>query len=273
MIWLVPSRLRSCCYAAWYHHSRRRARRCVIILPSADIPLTFATELIGEEIYDEFDSQGAHGELQPYEKDSSLSTPVSDPVSAPLEGAVHQDTVRKLTPGEITIAMPQPVRSISGGLPTISLERRITKESEDSETTKADGPPSRRVTPGDGMEESVVVTGTLRSVLPATSPAGSRTASPSIEAILLERKRRMLGTAGVGTSSSARDPSPSTRVSIGGGMGIVGETLGATPPSSRPATAHGVGPRGIFKSKTLGVADEQSEGKEAGEEKGKEDKA
>jgi len=192
---------------------------------------------------------------------------VSDADITPIEGGGN-DSVRKSMP-ETMIAMPQPVRSISGGLPTISLERRITKESEDSETTKADGPPSDRGTPADGMEESVVVTGTLRTVLPGSSPVGSRTASPSIEAILLERKRRLLGTAaGVGTSSSGRDPSPSTRApSVG-----LGETtsITSTPPGSRPATAHGYGARGMFKSTPLGVADEQSEDKDMGE--GKEDK-
>ncbi|KAF8168916.1 hypothetical protein BJ912DRAFT_1034723 [Pholiota molesta] len=197
-------------------------------------------ELIGEEIYDEFDDQGAHGD--PYEVPLLFNRPnktklTQERITRPkpalptaLKGigffrtrsappvprdADEADTVRisenanqerrPASAGAGTgIWMPRPIRGIGRPAPSIILEQHSTVSSSDSGVAQptpvkamvAPAPSAGEARQGagagvaSGMGLSASAGNTPKIPSRTASPAPS-TPTPALEAVLLDRKRRL----------------------------------------------------------------------------------
>ncbi|KAF8840264.1 DUF21-domain-containing protein [Paxillus ammoniavirescens] len=227
-------------------------------------------ELIGEEIYDEFDSEGANGTISSYVPsepaatkkfpDSEVSSPPLDDIKAtsalsPSRSATTSPVLRPITtrglsflrsksappsPRDISRAPslasrsrqePQPNPPAEPNIPSIVIQTleaiasTSSDEPEGAEETLKDtattphpvsegaAPPT---TPGSAPLKKRALSSTgLASTLPSSvsSPATrSSSPAPSLEAILLDRKRRLAAAAAAGkdTNSLVLPSLPST---------------------------------------------------------------
>ncbi|KAJ7641320.1 hypothetical protein FB45DRAFT_899933 [Roridomyces roridus] len=230
-------------------------------------------ELIGEEIYDEFDPQGAHGDpYVPPETEDAIPVPEELPVAAPVPivktpaPSLKPLSLKGLnflrsrsappTPREPNMNLP-PVASespavlgasplaIDGNnnppveIPTVIVERNTPSPTPSLTPTVPDessSPQPAVKKPGQTLAAPIALAATLPHV--AMGP-GSRSVSPapSLEAILFERKRR-LGAAATAPAGMLGAPTSATSVVSEG-------------PSSRPSipsTSKGT----RFKSSPLG---------------------
>jgi len=269
----------------------------------------FLSELIGEEIYDEFDKQGAHGD--PYHvppvqdinivTEPSLRRPRSASVIQPdssVSAVYGQGSQGKATslmglgffrtrsappvPGDqetqsqpeveisndreidssndtaidegTTLVMPRPVHGVSHNTPSIILEQHSNISLSDKPSTLA-----------------VPDSGPLK-VLPPTGTAVSRVNPPAttLEAILLDRKRRLAAQVAGGATSGSHGPNNPPQGSSVTESPILHKdfafvntsaspslsTLPASEPVSRPSSVRGGisgGGKGTkFKSSRLG---------------------
>lgn len=271
------------------------------------------SELIGEEIYDEFDKQGAHGDpyhvppVQDINKvtEPNLRRPRSASVIRPdsfvsaVYGQGSQGKAASLmgfeffrtrsappVPGEqekqsqpeveisndrkidssndtaidegTTLVMPRPVHGVSHNTPSIILEQYSDISLSDVDK------PSTPAVPDSGLLNV--------NILPPAGTAVSRVNSPAttLEAILLDRKRRLAAQVAGGAISGSHGPNNPPQGSSVTGSSILHKdfafvgtsaspspsTLPASEPASRPSSVRGGisgGGKGTkFKSSRLG---------------------
>ena len=250
-------------------------------------------ELIGEEIYDEFDFEAANGTISSFvpsehadtksfpETETSRSVPQIKDASATPSPVLRPLNTRGINFLRSTSAPPSPcprstAPSVFSGPVTRPNTPGITApaivvggpETTTIATTSAtDEPEATGKMPKESahgvipaFEDSVSDPATPRSVpvkkrpvsssgtptplVGSMSPAVSRSASPapSLEAILLDRKRRLAAAAAAG-----RDPGSVTTPSISG----TSDNYDARAPAMRPPTMSSKGTR-KFKSSPLG---------------------
>jgi metal transporter CNNM len=253
-----------------------------LVLQLLELTPTFTLELIGEEIYDEFDQQGAQGD--PYKvppvqeeksRDSAPGTESSMPKAIPtlpvhmptalrslggfsflkarstppfpgeeidLPGEAHalgivygseDDKTRYLSdiprPQSSTNAeMPESVDVANLQAPTIMVQKEVSSPALPNETTSVLSPA------GVGTEGKA-------KVLPLPSSSRAAVSTPPLETVLLERKRRL-----VGTVSRPSSPAGSTVNLVVTGA----PAASATPPAR---ITHIKGSR--FKSSPLGAVE------------------
>ncbi|KAF9466711.1 hypothetical protein BDZ94DRAFT_1186817 [Collybia nuda] len=238
-------------------------------------------ELIGEEIYDEFDPQGARGD--PYEVPEK-DTQLPETVTQKSEAAA----IPKTTPPSLPILMPTALKNFGGlgflrsrSAPPIprdtdvnpdtdendqgneytkKYETSVIPQTDTTETSKPDAM-SERLVPSIVVESySVAPEHSLTSPTEINSevnaeeknkplPLGHSISSPvartplaPLEAVLLDRKRRLVGTVSAAPSAVA------STASLGGGAGSSVPTAIAVAPSRSILTAKGA----RFKSSPLG---------------------
>lgn len=269
-------------------------------VPKFNIIMTgIIVELIGEEIYDEFDPQGAHGD--PYEVPSQIHLEASDTVphaqlqggTPPASGAkfanpallrpmtlkglgflrsrsappIPRDEESETSPAPRTssdasnqdipsamnartvdiprarsaIAMPRPIRSPP---PVIMGQYGNPSEPTSGPVRGAEKTPKPLPVLADGGDGS----GSAPHFTPIPIPM-SRSASPapSLEAILLGRKGKLIGTSNPGYPSATPVPVNSTTSSVGSSVSLVSPQVGITS-AIRPASVKGT----RFKSSPLG---------------------
>lgn len=242
------------------------------------------SELIGEEIYDEFDPQGARGD--PYEVPERDVQPSEKVIPKPEAASP------KTAPPSLPIIMPTALRNFGGlgflrsrSAPPVprdvDLDPNVDENNQDDGYVEKHGPmtmpdtkiempkpaavaerqapsivvepydvapeyspsPPIEMSPGIGAEgksKSLPLANTASS--PVLSP-NLRTASPApLEAVLLDRKRRLIGAASVAPSAVA------STTSLGGVAGPSTPTvIGVAPARNTPSVK---GTR--FKSSPLG---------------------
>lgn len=234
--------------------------------------------MIGEEIYDEFDPQGARGD--PYE------VPEKDVQPPETMLPKTEASIPKINPS-LPILMPTALRNFGGlgflrsrSAPPIPRDVEPDENNEGDGYVEPDGPmtiartdvkiempkpaavmerhlPSIMVEPYDTapeyslsqpieMSPGIGVEGTSKSLpLPNTTTSPvlpvSRTTSPApLEAVLLDRKRRLIGTAGAAPSAVA------STASLGG-------TAGPSTPTGMALARNAPSVKGTrFKSSPLG---------------------
>jgi metal transporter CNNM len=248
------------------------------------------SELIGEEIYDEFDPQGARGD--PYEvppakdvQSSNTVIPNSEVATAPkpqlpslpvlmptalknfgglgfLRSRSAPPVPRDIDPSpnideksrrdgsddhygiptlpridtEGTIEMPKPVAIVERQIPSVVVEPY--------EAAPVYSPaPSSEMSPGidvEGKSKSLPAANLVPGLV--VSPT-SRTASPApLEAVLLDRKRRLVGTASAAPSAIA------STASLSGNAGPSASAVTVTAPARNASVVKGT----KFKSSPLG---------------------
>ncbi|KAF9530096.1 hypothetical protein CPB83DRAFT_851556 [Crepidotus variabilis] len=292
-------------------------------------------ELIGEEIYDEFDIQGARGDpyqvppilvqdadgnpihrressAPPPSKPESISGSQSQGKASGLRGlgffrtksappiprdqpegeekstAVHfEEDSTKGTTGGPTLQMPRPIRSTGRSPPSVILEQHSSVSDDDDQvanmlvnagrtlsgvalpkpinTSETGKPPTRSNSEGHLMPtppSASAVPAHVSNLPPNTSRSGSPV--PPLEAILLERKRRLHASGGHNQGGSASStPVPQGVINSGilalgsstsGGSGGATGSGHSTAASTAPAGASG-GKGTRFKSSRLGGGD------------------
>lgn len=234
---------------------------------------TLISELIGEEIYDEFDPQGARGD--PYEVPEREIKP-SEPVTPKIEVT----TPTQKAPPSLPIIVPTALRNFGGlgflrsrsappiprdlpdenkqdagnvekhgPIPSNDAKIEMPKpaavvERQLSSVVEPDGP-SPEYTPSAPVEPTSVGAEGKSKSLPANtipSPVASpilRTASPApLEAVLLDRKRRLVGAAPSAVASTTS---------------LSGSTAPSPPPVIGAVPARNAPSKGArFKSSPLG---------------------
>ncbi|KAJ7842260.1 hypothetical protein B0H14DRAFT_2781425 [Mycena olivaceomarginata] len=214
-------------------------------------------ELIGEEIYDEFDPQGAHGD--PYVPPAREVVPALTLVEAPAAGP--SESPAQVTKGPTPILKPLSLKGLNflrsrsapptprepgailpaaiaeraaespaainhaadgsdaptQPLPVVIIERNTPSPTPSLTPTVPDDPVADVKKPAPGHAPPLGLAASLGNVSRSVSPA------PSLEAILLERKRRLgaagtaPGTIGSPAMSTASVNVPSVVVGAGGG--------------------------------------------------------
>ncbi|KAK2465029.1 hypothetical protein APHAL10511_003105 [Amanita phalloides] len=253
-------------------------------------------ELIGEEIYDEFDAQGAHGD--PYEvpqvhidpEKSEHQAKTFDEVNNILPGT---DATRPTTPGRISFSglqIPKPLRALdifalrSHSAPPVPGSDGPAKLKAEDETAKTvetvlltaqkatahlaggirDGAalesgiedvnntftPPMTFSPNDHLSSSALPQKQVGLALPSPGTGSARnTSASSLEAILLDRKRRMQAPGTIARTlagPAARLPSVLPMPSIDGSIPVI----------PRPSSAPACKVKGTrFKSSRLGSLD------------------
>ncbi|GLB42787.1 putative protein with domain of unknown function DUF21 [Lyophyllum shimeji] len=225
-------------------------------------------ELIGEEIYDEFDPQGARGD--PYEV---------PPAKTETATPTHADPSQPKPTQAMTIHMPTALKGLPGlgflrskSAPPIPREQDFEAPADDKgqptgdSAQTHDAPPSAwgqspPTEPRPALTHSASVPQTDESPGPlparlapvsATVPAIAQLPALPLEAVLLDRKRRMLGTSSGATSTA----------SLGVGLGPTPGSAGTPPAVDGAAPVRNVStPKGMrFKSSPL-VAEDKGEEK------------
>ncbi|KAF9005221.1 hypothetical protein BDQ17DRAFT_1354066 [Cyathus striatus] len=235
-------------------------------------------ELIGEEIYDEFDPQGAHGD--PYELPPSKAEEAANAANVAIDPTTIPPVIKAPTPILRPIALkgmrlfrpksaPPTERNPAVGENAVAQEipslPRAADQNEDSapasmlpvRSSSYHSIPSIVTNTNDGLPSEVTLTSVAQVASPLAIPAqllqvSTRGASPSpsLEAVLLERKRRQLGavTASAPVSSAASTTSLVGGVSISSGAPVNAVSSAGTslvrPTSAKPNR---------FKSSPLGV--------------------
>ncbi|KAJ7747204.1 hypothetical protein B0H14DRAFT_2984906 [Mycena olivaceomarginata] len=187
-------------------------------------------ELIGEEIYDEFDPQGAHGD--PYVPPAREVVPALTLVEAPAAGP--SESPAQVTKGPTPILKPLSLKGLNflrsrsapptprepgAILPAAIAERAAESPAAINHAADGSDAPTQPlpVKPAPGHAPPLGLAASLGNVSRSVSPA------PSLEAILLERKRRLgaagtaPGTIGSPAMSTASVNVPSVVVGAGGG--------------------------------------------------------
>ncbi|KAF8063504.1 hypothetical protein FPV67DRAFT_248565 [Lyophyllum atratum] len=243
-------------------------------------------ELIGEEIYDEFDPQGARGD--PYEV---------PPAKTEALAVVNVEPPQTTKPSQPTIHMPTALHLKGlGGLgflrsrsaPPIPRDQDSDAHTDDKAqpaddrghiNAPKDMPPawgqSPPTEPRPALLPSALSAGPtlpgndytgasfIKSPTPLTSPglavSGSSGPAPPLEAVLLDRKRRLLGTTSVAASTA------SLGVALGplASGGVPAPSVEGLPTVRNATVVKGA----RFKSSPLGEAGEKAEEKEGVEPK------
>ena len=181
-----------------------------------------------------------------------------------------------------SIQMPKPMRSSGRNLPSVILEQQSTISSSDSGVAALAPAPidaptfgaipvqpfGVNISPpaGTALGTSGVTTpyypthGVAAPALHYGDPLGANTASPSpipaLEAILLDRKRRLVAGNTGGTAGGLRTSSSSTSTVASMGVSQSKEAMVPVLPGSSSKNVHGVSAKGTrFKSSPLGGAD------------------
>jgi metal transporter CNNM len=188
------------------------------------------SELIGEEIYDEFDAEGAHGE--PFRHQAAppaIEAPAPNPVNKSVAGVMGLNFFRsRSAPPRERDEASKPVAKTSTPVAAI-LDPELPAPTASTVETEV---PAVIVT-GDGKPSLAAGSGPLPESRPATAVEQSST--PALEAVLLDRKRRLVGSGTPGTipASAARSrPGPKGKFKSG-----PLETKGLGPSSGPPTPA------------------------------------